>query len=397
LAGQVILPAVMVLSWYVLKPAKINHKLIILTIIGLAGLMLTHYRVTFFFLSFIIPLLLLIWLQAEWNFQPLWDSSLRLVIIVLGAFLVIIPWLWQVINSHLWQIYASLMTTQSTNQYVQQLTESYINILDYIPPLIVLLGIMGIIGGCWKRQPGIFIIACWGVILLVIAQPHLFNLPGTGIITGFAVFIAAYLPFSVLSGFVLSEISQIKITSNLLRNPNVQGWIILFLVIGYSPVFAQERLNSFNSANSLVTKPDLLAMDWIQANTSPEAVFWSNRILAYSDSTLVGTDAGWWIPYLTERKNLLHPMLYATEQTTPPDFKIRIRELYQQIKQHEQNSVQFRDMLKNVGVTHIYIGQRRGKAGGEGNSSLLDPHVFKHSPYYETVYQQDHVWIFAIK
>jgi hypothetical protein len=391
LASQVILPTIMILTWLALKSHKFDFKLLVLISLGVGGLALTHYRVLFLYPCFVIPLLWLECIQVKWKLSKLRGSILYLIGIVLGSFIIISPWLWRVIGGRLWQVNSAIITSGSNSKPIQEIVNLYPSIFEYVPPLIVILGIMAVIWGSWQRREGIIITAGWGLLMLLIANPYFIYLPGAGVIPYFAMLIAAYLPFSILAGFTLAQITQRVVSFHW-----TISWAVTLVTLGISLIGAQQRALSFMPGYTLVTKPDLAAMEWIRQNTPPEATFWINARLAYGDTTVVGTDAGWWIPFLTERQGLVLPMIYGTEMTTPPEYSPKILNLYRQTHQGEFTSFEVWQTLKQAGVTHIYIGQRRGEVW-RGTEQPLDPIALQNSPYYHMVYRQDQVWIFALK
>jgi hypothetical protein len=52
-------------------------------------------------------------------------------------------------------------------------------------------------------------------------------------------------------------------------------------------------------------------------------------------------------------------------------------------------------MLQEQGVTHVYIGQRRGRVNYSGPDTL-DPSELSANSHYQPVYHEDLVWIFRI-
>jgi hypothetical protein len=392
LAGQVILPTAMILTWLVLKNQRPNYKLIGLTAISLAGLALTHYRVLLFYPCFVAPLILLRWLRAGRSFHELQTCGLRLGAVAFGACLLITPWLWRVVGNKLWHNTFRFLTPAGANsEFVQTIIQTTPSVFDYVPPFLVIVGLMGMLWGSWQRREGIILTAGWGLALVIAANPHFLYLPGTGIVTYFTVLIAAYLPFSILAGFALAQVAQFFAALHRLA-----GWGVALLVLAASLAGAAEHPASFELDWAMVTKPDLAAMDWIRHNTLPEATFWINARLAYADNTVVGTDAGWWIPFLTGRKNLILPMIYGSELTMPADYRLQTIALLHKIHHKDLTSAEDWQTLRQAGVTHLYIGQRRGEVW-RGEEQPLDPLALQASPYYRVIYRRDQVWIFALK
>jgi len=239
--------------------------------------------------------------------------------------------------------------------------------------------------------------AGWLISLLIIGVPHLFGLPGSNLVTAFAVLIALYLPFSIFAGTILGDLTLYFI------NQPEKTWyrygshvVVIGLVMGLSFYGARERLTTIDPQFGLVTKPDLVAMAWIREHTLLESKFWVNSMSAFGNSVIVGTDAGWWLPYLTGRQNTVPPISYATEVTNPLNLNVQLREFYQETQQVNLTPYNLWQTLKRHSVTHVYIGQRQGKVGNN-TETPISPIQLEESGLYQTIYQHDHVWIFALK
>lgn len=393
LAGQTILPVVMVLSWlsFCKRELKSQIGLLILTTISLAGLMITHYRVTFFYLVFIIPVLGFRWGQRNWSFAYLKYQAGYLGVVGIGAILLLSPWVYHLISSRLSQIaYAKVQSDSSNSNLVRTLTENLPSIFEFVVPLVVILGISGILWGCWQRREEIVIIAIWGILLIIIANPQFVYLPGTEVVTYFAVLIAAYLPFSILAGFVLGEISQRVI---IFHRWSQYGITLLIIVISMAATYQQANVLDAKH-HSLVTQPDLVAMEWIQKETSDKTKFWVNSFLAYDGWVLAGTDAGWWLPFLTRREGIALPMIYGLEMTRPVDYPMQIIDMITEVQSNAHNPTLLWQTLRQYGITHIYIGQQRGSVWGgrvEADISFL-----KNNPHFRQIYRFEQVLVFEL-
>jgi len=143
----------------------------------------------------------------------------------------------------------------------------------------------------------------WLLVALVV-NPQWLHLPGAGALTNFALAIAVYIPAGILIGAALGWLI------------GHDGWLqiplfhlmVLFLVIGAGVWGSRLRLRDIAiSSGAMVTRPDLRAMAWIQANTPQNSRFLVNSFLANSNSAVVGSDAGWWLPLLAHRPTSLPP------------------------------------------------------------------------------------------
>lgn len=393
LAGQTILPAVMTLSFlsFHKKNKKKQLGLLMITTISLAGLVITHYRVTLFYLVFIIPLLGIRWGQQNGSLSYLKYQVSYLASIGIGTILLLSPWIYHLAHSRLSQIaYVKVQSNSNNSNLTRTLTENLPSIFQFVIPLCIILGIGGILWGCWQRREEIITVAIWAMFLIIIANPQFIYLPGTEIITYFAVLIAVYLPISVLAGFFLGEISQ-QIT---VRYDWSQYGIALLVIITSIISTYQKSYILDNQHHSLVTKPDLVAMEWVQQKTSIEAKFWVNSFLAYDGWVLAGTDAGWWLPYLSRREGTALPMIYGLEMTNPVDYPIQIIDMVTAVQSNTQNPTLLWQTLRQYGITHIYIGQQHGSVWG--GRVEADIGFLRNNPHFRQIYRFEQVFIFEL-
>ena len=159
---------------------------------------------------------------------------------------------------------------------------------------------------------------------------------------------------------------------------------------------AGQRLGDLEIAqHALLTRPDLRAADWIRANTPQDARFLVNSFFAYSGASVVGSDGGWWLPFTAGRQTTQPPILYGTERGPRPDYRLWINALPTALQQKRVDDPEVLAMLRERGVTHIYVGQRQGRVNYSGPVAL-DPRQLLDSPHFRPVYHQDRVWVFEI-
>ncbi len=99
------------------------------------------------------------------------------------------------------------------------------------------------------------------------------------------------------------------------------GLGLLLIVTGLGVWGATQRLQDVAiRLDALAVRPDMRAADWIQANTPPDAGFLVNSFFAYGGASIVGSDGGWWLPYLAQRQTNLPPLTYTAEKGPTPDY-----------------------------------------------------------------------------
>jgi hypothetical protein len=407
LTGMVLLPVAAALTVDVLEAEGWRWRRGLSAAIAVAGLVLSHYLVTFMYGVFVLACLGR-WTYAAWrrSYAP-WKPWLRIGGVGLMTGILLLPWLVRLWSGVLPQMLAARVTGRPQTAYFRTAYNVASEFLTYIPAHLLILAGLGIGLGLLRRRWGTAVMAGWVSLLVLLANPHLVGLPGTGVVNNFAVFIALYLPLSVLGGFGLGEMVGWsldkpfhRLRTRLGTAPN--GWMAKWLrdwaaggqmvvaaaVLIAALVGAGQRFGDLDYRYRLVTAGDLRAMRWIRENTPADAKFLVNGLFAFGGRTVVGSDAGWWIPYLAERRNTVPPVVYTMERRSQPGYVARVENLYRQLTAHPLDSPQALQLLASEGVTHVYIGV----AGGE----LLDPRVLARSPHYRLVYQADGVWIFRV-
>ena len=410
-------------------------KTLLLVWVLLAGLALTHYRVLVFAGLF---------LPAELFFH-LRPRQARLAILQTlaagtGAGLLFLPWFVRIFSGRILQVFGGLVTTPPGQ--VAESVAQYNAIGDlkaYLPGFLWILLVLAFSWGVWRRERGAALTGLWWLLILLAANPNWLGLPGAGALSNFAVFIAAFLPAGVLLGAAVGwtlegasgygwmtaprrtngrgpgarggrkedgsqragfarpvAVIPPAVRSNSPGLPQAAGWAVLLLFLALGLWGARARLRDVAIAqHALVTRPDLRAAAWIQANTPQTARFLVNSFLAYGDTLVAGSDGGWWLPLLARRATTLPPINYSSEQGSRPDYLAWTNALTEAIQAYGLDDSQVRTLLKERGVSHVYIGQQQGQVGNP-EPALLQAGQLSKSPYFRAVYHQDRVWIFEM-
>jgi hypothetical protein len=117
--------------------------------------------------------------------------------------------------------------------------------------------------------------------------------------------------------------------------------------------------------------------------------------VVHEGQSIVGVDAGWWIPLLGGRENTLPPQ-YAllTEQSISPGYSQRAVALVKTLEHYPLTSPAGIKTLADWGITHVYIGQRQGLSSSWMAQLESRPAEPGASPF-QLVYQQDRIAIFS--
>jgi len=263
---------------------------------------------------------------------------------------------------------------------------------SYLPAYLWIIFGLSMVYTLWNKQLGALFIVFWWITILLIANPALFYLPGDGAISNFAVFIAMYIPASVLIGTAFGKITEVPLK----KWPIKTGIILTFLSLSVCGIVGKDRILDVQPDRyALATYADIRAFNWIKENLPTDSKFLVNSFLAYGDTTVVGSDAGWWIPAMTGRSTSLPPILYGTEKQPYEGYAKNI--LYLRILAEEKGftNPDFLAELNARGIQYAFIGQKNGSVNYYGPVKLNADDLIK-SGFYVPIYHEDNVWIFKI-
>lgn len=399
LAGQVILPALMVLTLETVAPGEIDagHRmagattgkaprwaLLLITMALAAGLALTHYRVLIFYGAFVLALLLVRVYDNRYTPRLFLKEAGRLGLVALGAMALVAPWAWNLLQNAV-PVYVARYTTPLTPQQAEWLA-AYNSLRDVdkiLPPYLLGPAIAGLAWGLWRRERWAFLLLLWVEGLFLAANPQWLGLPGMGLVSNHAVLIGLYIPVSVATGFLGASILEH------LPHWRAIGEALLVVVIVLGGLWgARQVAGMVNPYFVMVTPADLQAMTWIRENTPPQARFLVNSEPAYGGSTVVGTDAGWWLPLLARRQSTVPPLIAGSERPEEDGYIQQARRLAEIVRKNSLEDKTTLQALRAAGVTHVYIGAKGGHLKAEDLIRL---------PFYRALYQKDGVWVFAIE
>jgi hypothetical protein len=419
LAGQVILSVAIWLVWSILddkypdwqnitwvkrltnwRYLGLSWRVLAITWIAVAGIALTHYRILILFILF-FPAYLLITSSRKKIFSMLG----RILWIGIGGITLSSPWFIRLLGGRLLQGFVKQVTTLPSKVSINKdLFQGINNFQSYLPIFIWIFFILCIIWSLIKQKKGIEVITLWWLVILFATNPSWVRLPGSGVISNFAIFIAMYIPASLVIASAFTWISSGTRQQEAMIDPTKNGkaFRLIFPVAALIIVCVcglwgfKERTKDLNTARyELVTRPDLRAMKWIQENTTRDDIFLVSSFFAYNDSLAVGSDAGWWIPMLAERKTTLPPLTYGIEEGSQIDDFQETNDLNRQVITKGITNPDVISMLRKNGIKYIYIGQRHGTVNYNG-PTVLDPQVIIGDENFKLRYNQDRVWIFEL-
>jgi hypothetical protein len=221
---------------------------------------------------------------------------------------------------------------------------------------------------------------------------RLLGVPGAAFLDAFASMIFLYAPVALLGGWFAALLVETLGRRWQETGLLVVGVLALVALLGS---YTASRVSS--DQYDLVTSADLRAMDWIATHTAPDARFLVNGFLIYGGRSIVGSDAGWWLPLLTERASTMPPQ-YAllTETETEPGYGQHMIDLVAGLRQTPLPSLEGLALLCAEDISHVYVGKGEGKVAIPPAHPLFKAVDMLGSPAFDAVYHQDGVWVFAL-
>lgn len=399
LAGQAILLPALWLTWEALEQGRWRWRTLTLGGIVLAGLMLTYYRMPFYYAAFMAPWLVA-WGAPRFKFQwRAWLTALmRLAAIGLLAGALFLPWALRLFNSALSRAVERGVARGSTLSLVRAEYASWQHWPEFVPPLLAVLALVGLVWAVSQKRWPLMAMGLWVALMAALPAGRLIRLPFASLLSSFAVLIALYIPVGLVGGWLIGEafIWGLKWRSQEGQNAFRQIGLIGGL-FGCSVWAAWTQQQIVRPEFVMLTRPDLRAMEWIEANTPSTARFLVEGFRIYNGQSAVGADGGWYIPLLTHRSNTM-PSQYALldEQPNPITYTQYVVDIVAALESTSVASSEVTRRLCEWGITHLYVGQGQGQVG-VGARQLFSPKALMRNPALSLVYAHDRVSIFALQ
>jgi len=380
-----------VLIWmiFILSQAK-DHPIsrLLLASLVLLGLALSHYRV----LMYAVVLFGVIAL-IRWRSKNRWSMILNLVIVVVPAFVLFLPWLMRVASGRILANTSAYIAGSAFSESFMIIYNSFGDLTLYMQPVFWVLFILAAGITLWKQNDWAAVMLSTCLIILLFANPNWIGLPGAGVLKNLSVLLAVYIPAVVLiAGVAGWLVESIKLERSLWKKIAVAQ---LILGLAFYGGLQGVKIVQTQTA-TYATRPDLRAANWIKQNTPPDARFLVNAYIAYGGAATAGADGGLWLPVVAKRSTTQPPVTYGTEINNNPEGMEYTNRLIKLIYAEGIDSPDVLRELRTRDVSYIYIGQRQVTPEVYGTLPPLNPYMISASSNYELIYHQDRVWVFKI-
>lgn len=370
LAGLVVLPAACIALDRALQPRRGARREWMVAGALAAGMALTHYRVAIFYALWwaaVMAVCVLRWVEAK-QWRPGAPISYRLhanrisalLAVASCAGLLILPWLARFALRIIPQVsglYGGWVASEGLDNAFPAglLNVGHTRSLIYVAAA-------GAIWGLARLQGRIVLLAAWVGLWFVAANPRWLGLPDLWLLQNAQVVISLWLPIGALAGWLLADLVGwlARAVAWLFRRRQAMLTVSAALtvaLIGVGGWGAWNMVDVINPITVLVTADDLAALRWAARNTPPDAYFLVNARHWQSD-LWVGSDAGWWLPYVAGRRATMPCALY---NQVSPDYREAINDLARAVEQAKSlDDPALIERLRAEGVTHVFVGERAG-------------------------------------
>lgn len=350
-----------------------------------AAVFLYHFRVGIFYLLLLGVTTFVALVKYRSRERQL--LTLRSLLLTgFGFLLIILPTLWDATAFYLAKRVGSTAQFDSADR--QQLLQNYyffpLSSLPYLAAPYWLLFISSLAGivGMITRNALIWINLLWAMLLVIVGNLYLLNIPILNITNLGAILIMLYIPISMIIGAGLEEVLS-RLPQKYLATITA---ILLVCIIVASLPATRSRATTVEQYRQFVSEQDIAAMQWIDENIPEQATFAIN-IFFWLPKFAHGTDAGYWIPYLTGREIVTTSML---GDGLPGDYWERILARSEAAEALETD-LEALNTLYDLGVEYIYIG-----ANGDFSGPGLNLDYLTQSDAVKILYHQGNTAVLQI-
>lgn len=356
--------------------------------ISLAGLALTHYRVTAFFACLMFGYALVEALRlllrrgatrSEIGRRVGYSLAAGLGVGLAGL-LLSAPWSLESLKTLLLPRFSAWRPT--TPQAFEGVTWAYLYAAwgNYVMALAGLGWVWGVI----RRRLFPLILTLWVAFLFFIANLGMYRLPGSGFVNAISVTISLYLPLATLAGYLLSEVFLIIRRFIPGRWQGGYRWTLAGLGLIACVLAARPLIPLLNPVTFLSRPADRLGIAWVAQNVPPEETVLVNPF-AWGYGQYAGNDGGYWISAKARRITFPPPVLYGLSNS--PEYIQEVNAVSQKVIDLADDPAALHALLQEQGIRYVYIGGRGG---------VLSAQALRDSPLFAPRYARDGVFVFEV-
>jgi hypothetical protein len=214
----------------------------------------------------------------------------------------------------------------------------------------------------------------WVIVVALLANPWLLQLPYISFFTNETVTTAMYVPLALGIAWLAGWMAQ------RLRG---QAWVVALVIIGLTLVNVESIQHVVRDDTILVTHADRDALTWINATLPRDAVIATNST-GWMWRVDRGSDGGWWALPLTGRMVTTPPVLYTYGDDA---WVAQVSATTHETSTMDGSAAQVVAFVQNhPEVTHIYASER----------GVMKPSVLQGQAAVQALYTSGDVTIYAV-
>ncbi len=380
MAGLLVLSGAMLAVWQLTSPSLQPWRDRALAAALVAGLVLTHYRASAMLLPWAALALVGVAVKGRARLLLGASSAMLLSIIFAG------PWLWRLLSRFTPEFaaqYGSLAAAPGANDAWPSALLSY----RWTP------GLLGgaALGALWalaRKRWRIAMIGLWAGLCVLLPNLYWLGLPDVWLVDNVSVVISYWLPVGLLCGWLIADQSGLLVCwlrrhgrCASLRSAKVAGAVLYTGLVLWG---SWLHVDVVNPSTVLVARQDMSAAAWISEHLPQDALILVNSV-HWSNGARRGSDGGWWLPLLANRQVTLPNLLYI--QGSRKDYAEINRFAVAVEQATDFCDPSFIQMLRERGVTHVYVGAKGGS---------LTPERLSGCPAFTLQYSQGPTRIYAL-
>lgn len=272
-----------------------------------------------------------------------------------------------------------LSTDLSTQVYYQFSQDAIFT--TGIQPWLFVFGLVGLVSTLrFRNKLGYFVLA-WIVVLWLEGNAYLLNIPLLSFTNYGAVLLMVYLPFGLLCGIAVEEIAA-RIPIGWQERAARIAWVALLVACF---IGSHLRVGGIEKYRHFMSPADEAAMAWVNANTSPDAVFAINTYVW--NNSPHGIDGGYWLPYYTQRETTTGAMIYNLGSKEHIQDVLARSQAVTELAQNPEAM----ESLCEMGVDYFYLGNNPEYSG-----PTISPMILDDLPQTRRVYDQRGIQIYQL-
>ena len=396
LAGLLILPVLLAQTLDLLRQPRLTPGRWLVTLLLIAGLALTHYRVLTFYAVFWLVyggamLAMGLWRHVSRRtgeagtslgegLRPDTRTMVLGLALAAGSLLLIAPWVVRMVTAALLP-FGAIYGQWAAPEGVETSLPMGLLRAEGTMRWVAVAG-LGWLWALARRRWHLVLLGAWVAACVLLSDLSWLGLRGTWFIHGTSAAISYWLPAGLFIGWLASDLALGPIHWIHRAAHKRGGAVALSAVLTFGLTVASissawGQVDRVNEATVLLRETDLPAIEWVGDNLPQDSLILINTRPWMSDMRM-GSDAGWWLPYLTGHRVTFPALLYTHGE---PSYRDPIAQLAQAVDTTESlDDAALLRLLAEAGVTHLFVGTRGGPLEPQNLTGPSYVELYRHGP-----------------